>query len=244
MKENMYDNPAFFEKYGEMLRSKKGLEGAGEWPTLEQMLPDFKNRTVLDLGCGYGWHCMYAASSGAVEVLGIDLSEKMLQEAIKRNTFKTVEYRQLGIEDFEYPMEKYDVVISSLALHYIEDVKSLFSKIKRTLVKGGIFVFTIEHPIYTAEGSQDWLYNAQQEILCWPLDNYFKEGYRQTTFLGETVVKYHHTLTTLLQGLLQAGFTIKDVVEPQPTLKMLEEIPAMKEELRRPMMIAISAIKR
>ena len=31
MKENKYDNEQFFEKYSRMLRSQKGLEGAGEW---------------------------------------------------------------------------------------------------------------------------------------------------------------------------------------------------------------------
>ena len=61
MKENVYDTPSFFEKYSEMLRSKEGLKGAGEWPTLEKMLPDFKGKQVLDLGCGYGWHCLYAS---------------------------------------------------------------------------------------------------------------------------------------------------------------------------------------
>lgn len=42
MKENFYDNQPFFDKYSAMARSQKGLEGAGEWPTLKTMLPDFK----------------------------------------------------------------------------------------------------------------------------------------------------------------------------------------------------------
>ncbi len=54
MKENVYDKESFFEKYGEMLRSKEGLKGAGEWPTLEKILPDFEGKRTLDLGCGYG----------------------------------------------------------------------------------------------------------------------------------------------------------------------------------------------
>ena len=58
---NYYDDHVFFEKYSQMSRSAQGLAGAGEWPTLRQMLPDFSGKTVLDLGCGYGWHCLYAA---------------------------------------------------------------------------------------------------------------------------------------------------------------------------------------
>ena len=79
MKENKYDNEQFFEKYGMMERSKKGLEGAGEWHELKKILPDFKDKTVLDLGCGYGWHCAYAIEQGANYVLGVDISKKMLE---------------------------------------------------------------------------------------------------------------------------------------------------------------------
>jgi|GEM_PF-2820904 len=59
MTQNKYDDPAFFEKYSQMSRSKNGLEGAGEWHVLQRVLPDFTNKTVLDLGCGYGWASLY-----------------------------------------------------------------------------------------------------------------------------------------------------------------------------------------
>lgn len=243
MKENVYDTPAFFEKYAAMLRSKEGLKGAGEWPAVEKLLPSFEGKKVLDLGCGYGWHCWYAASRGAKKVLGIDLSEKMLEEAARRNLSDTIEYRRVGIEDFEYPPESYDLVISSLAFHYLEDLEEVFRRIYRTLTPGGAFVFTMEHPVFTAYGSQDWIFDSEGKALYWPVDRYFTEGRRESCFLGEKVVKYHHTLTSLVQGLLQAGFTIRDLVEPQPLPEMLKDIPSMQEELRRPMMIAFSAVK-
>ena len=63
MKENKYDDNVFFEKYSRMSRSREGLKGAGEWETLQRLLPDFQGRQVLDLGCGYGWHCRYVYSS-------------------------------------------------------------------------------------------------------------------------------------------------------------------------------------
>ena len=55
MKENKYDDDVFFNKYKEMNRSVQGLEGAGEWSQLKQLLPDFEGKRVLDLGCGYGY---------------------------------------------------------------------------------------------------------------------------------------------------------------------------------------------
>ena len=85
MKENKYDNSDFFSQYSQMSRSVEGLKGAGEWHVLQKMLPDFAGKRVLDLGCGFGWHCVYAIEHGATHVTGIDISEKMLEEARKRN---------------------------------------------------------------------------------------------------------------------------------------------------------------
>lgn len=64
MKENKYDDESFFRKYGEMGRSKEGLIAAGEWETMKALLPDFKGKRMLDIGCGYGWHCIYAVERG------------------------------------------------------------------------------------------------------------------------------------------------------------------------------------
>lgn len=157
MKENRYDDPDFFEKYSRMSRSEKGLAGAGEWPVLQAMLPDFTLKQVLDLGCGYGWHCRYAMENGASSVLGIDLSEKMLNQARKVNQLEGIEYQQCALEDYAYPAEMFDVVISSLTLHYIENLTALFQKVAQTLRRGGEFIFSMEHPVFTAEGSQQWL---------------------------------------------------------------------------------------
>ena len=99
MKENKYDDPIFFEKYNQMSRSIKGLAGAGEWPTLEPLLPDFAGKNVLDLGCGLGWHAAYAIEHGAAHVTGIDISEKMLEKARQINGREGIEYRREAFED-------------------------------------------------------------------------------------------------------------------------------------------------
>ena len=62
---NIYDDPVFFDTYAQMDRSRKGLEGAGEWHQLVRLFPDMEGKNVLDLGCGYGWHSKYAAENGA-----------------------------------------------------------------------------------------------------------------------------------------------------------------------------------
>lgn len=228
-----------------MGRSVHGLAGAGEWESLQKMLPDFRGKSVLDLGCGYGWHCLYAAEQGASRVLGIDLSEKMLEVAQKKAEnaeAKVISYQCMAMEEYEYPTDTFDVVISSLALHYVADLSEVYRKVYHTLRAGGDFIFSAEHPIFTAYGNQDWIYDETGKILHWPVDHYFREGSREAVFLGKTVTKQHRTLTGWIQPLLEAGFQIRQLCEPQPPEHMME-LPGMKDELRRPMMLLISAKK-
>ena len=243
MKENRYDNAAFFEKYSQMERSKKGLAGAGEWETLEKLLPDFHGKRVLDAGCGYGWHCIYAAEHGAASVVGVDISEKMLQVAEEKTKAGCVTYVRTAMEDMDFPAESFDIVLSSLAFHYVEDFSGVTEKIFRFLSPGGTFVFSAEHPVFTAAGRQDWYYGKNGEILHFPVDNYYYEGKRDALFLGEHVVKYHRTLTTYLETLRVCGFELKRVAEPMPPASMVDTVPGMRDEMRRPMMIIISAAK-
>ena len=243
MKENRYDDELFFEKYSQMPRSVKGLSGAGEWRELEKLLPDFRGKRVLDLGCGYGWHCIYAAEHGAAHVTGVDLSEKMLEVARQKASFPQVEYLHAAIEDVDFPPERFDVVFSSLAIHYLQDFPAFAEKVRTWLKPGGDFVFSVEHPVFTSYGTQDWYYDKNGKILHFPVDNYYYEGSREAIFLGEKVIKYHRTLTTYLNTLLQNGFELQHIVEPQPPKEMMD-MDGMKDEMRRPMMLLVSAVKK
>lgn len=243
MKENKYDDSHFFSQYSQMSRSVEGLKGAGEWHILKQMLPDFRGKRLLDLGCGFGWHCQYAVENGATHATGVDISEKMLEEARKRNSSPSIDYKCLAVEDFDFRPETFDVVISSLTFHYLESFGDICRNVNKCLAKGGSFVFSVEHPIFTAYGTQDWQYDEKGNRLHWPVDRYFTEGIRKATFLETEVVKYHKTLTTYINGLLLNGFEITGLVEPEPDETMLD-IPGMRDELRRPMMLLVSAIKK
>jgi len=244
MKQNKYDDDVFFNKYSNMNRSKNGLEGAGEWHELKKMMPNFKDKRVLDLGCGFGWHCRYAVENGARSVIGIDISQKMLSEAKSKTKYGNIEYICMPLEDIDFPEESFDVVISSLALHYVKSFEDVLVRVYKCLSKGGNFVFSVEHPIFTAQGPQDWYYDGKGNILHWPVDHYFTEGIRNAKFLGEEVIKYHRTLTTYLNSLIKLGFEITGVVEPKPAENMLNTVPGMLDELRRPMMLLVSARKK
>ena len=128
---NEYDNEKFFEEYAKMSRSKEGLKAAGEWHQLKPLFPSLEGKSVLDLGCGYGWHCKFAEEQGATKILGIDLSKKMIEEAQKRNSGNQIEYRISGLEEYDYPENEWDCVISNLALHYINSYHSQLKRFMR-----------------------------------------------------------------------------------------------------------------
>ena len=239
---NIYDNKQFFDQYAKMSRSRQGLAGAGEWNQFKVLFPDLMGKNVLDLGCGYGWHCKYAVECGAEQVLGIDLSDKMIREAKEKNSNPKITYRVCGLDDYDYPANSYDCVISNLVLHYIADIDAAFEKIHQTLKKGGVFLLNIEHPIFTAGVNQDWIYDVNGKPQYWPVDDYFYPGERVTHFLGENVTKQHHTLTQILMGLINAGFRLEVVEEAVPDVHMMD-IPGMADEMRRPMMLLIKALK-
>lgn len=243
MKENAYDDEAFFEKYRRFPRSVEGLSAAGEWEELERLLPDFAGKRVLDVGCGFGWHCIYAAEHGATRVVGTDISCKMLDVAREKTTYPQVEYQRMAMEDLDFPADSFDVALSSLAFHYTPDFDGVCKRIAACLVPGGSFVFSAEHPVFTAYGNQDWIYDGAGARDHWPVDRYFFEGAREAVFLGEPVTKYHRTLASYIDTLLRNGFAVKRVVEPQPAAHLLDAVEGMRDELRRPMMLLVAAEK-
>ncbi len=55
---------------------RRRLSGAPEWDAIQRLLPDLNGKSIIDLGCGYGWFCRWASAQGATQVTGVDLSEK------------------------------------------------------------------------------------------------------------------------------------------------------------------------
>ncbi|MBD1381859.1 class I SAM-dependent methyltransferase [Metabacillus arenae] len=243
MKENKYDNINFFNQYSQMPRSIEGLKAAGEWHIVQKMLPNLKNKRVLDLGCGFGWHCRYAIEQGAKSVVGVDISERMLNEAKKNTKASSIEYVHMAIEDIDFPANTFDVVFSSLAFHYIKSFSDICHKIHHCLSSKGAFIFSVEHPVFTSNEKQEWSYDEQGNRKNWPIDKYFEEGIRKTNFLGEEVLKYHKTLTTYVNSLIKSGFQITELIEPEPDVNLLKTNSEMKDELRRPMFLLVSARK-
>lgn len=240
MAQNIYDRPDFFAGYSQLSRSVEGLAGAVEWPALRSMLPDMRGLRVVDLGCGFGWFCRWVKEQGAAQVLGLDVSERMLDRAREAISDAAITYEKSDLETASLPPAGFDLAYSSLALHYIEDVARLFAVIHGALVQDGRFVFSTEHPIYMAPTKPGWSVDADGR-RTWPIDSYLVEGRQTTDWLSQGVVKHHRTIGTTLNALVRCGFTIRQVEEFCPTAQQIADRPDLAQELDRPTFLLVSA---
>jgi SAM-dependent methyltransferase len=240
MTQNIYDDEEFFAGYSRLRRSVEGLDGAPEWPALRALLPDLRGRKVLDLGCGFGWFCRWARQQGAARVLGIDVSEKMLARSSAEAAYPALTYTRADMEHLDLPPASFDLVYSSLALHYVENLSGLMSQVYRSLVRGGHLVFSVEHPIFSATTWSHWLPDAAGRKL-WPLDSYLDEGPRSTDWLTKGVIKQHRTLATYINMLIGLGFSIAHVEEWAPTAEQIAAEPSWADERARPPFLLVAA---
>jgi ubiquinone/menaquinone biosynthesis C-methylase UbiE len=240
MTQNIYDDEEFFAGYSRLRRSVEGLDGAPEWPALRALLPNLSGLKVLDLGCGFGWFCRWARQQGAAEVAGIDVSEKMLRRGRAATLDPAITYIRADLEHLELPPDSFDVLYSSLALHYIDNLSGLLSQGYRSLVCGGRLVFSVEHPVFTAPSEPSWSINAAGRKV-WPVEGYLDEGPRSTNWLAKGVIKQHRTLATYINMLIGLGFSILHIEEWGPTEEQIAAQPNWADERRRPPFLLVAA---
>jgi ubiquinone/menaquinone biosynthesis C-methylase UbiE len=99
---------------------------------------------VLDLGCGTGWATFEIASrlQGSGKVIGLDLSEGMIEQARKKlQTFRydNVEFVLQGADSPDYG-GYLDYVLSTNAFHHFADKAAVFVMVWKSLRAGGSFV--------------------------------------------------------------------------------------------------------
>ncbi|KAI1182040.1 methyltransferase domain protein [Nemania serpens] len=243
MSQNLYDQREFFERYIKIDRQTKGLDGAPEWPQLRAMLPDLKGAEVLDLGCGLGWFSRFARSHGAAHVHGIDLSTNMLDKARDMTSDAAITYEGADLEDVTLPEAEYDVVFSSLALHYLVRLPRLIAEISKSLKRGGYLVFSVEHPIFTAPTKPGLVTHPETGRTVWPVDGYQREGLRTTNWLVEGVRKQHRTMGSYINMLISSGLSLTGFVEWRPSEEQLVKNPSWDVELIRPVFLLMGAMK-
>lgn len=222
-----YDDPLFLAGYRELRRSGRALNEDLEIPAMLELMPVEDGLRVADLGCGEGALALRLASAGAT-VIAVDNSAAMLSRAAEH---VGISYRQEDLARLDFPDASLDLVVSSMALHYVEDFAGLVGRVARWLVPGGRFVFSVEHPVVT----------APLEASDGLVDDYADEGRRQRTWFVDGVVKFHRTVGSTVEALLAAGFAVEALREPQPSLGQVEAKPHLAVHRRRPPLLVISA---
>ena len=211
--DNFYDNDEFFKAYMNLRNEKLNYNNSIEEPFMLDLIGDVANLSILDLGCGTG-ELSKKLSLKAKNILGIDISTKMLNVAKNKNFSHNIEYRILSMENIDSIDQSFDLIVSSLAFHYVENFQKLILDIKKILKNKGSLIFSQEHPMITAyKGEPEWIMDNHGNKLYWPLNNYNDEGVRLETWFIKNVKKYHRNLSTIINTLIDHGFEIQKISE-------------------------------
>ena len=243
-RQNIFDNDIFFDGYSMIRERKNNANELFEKPALFSLLPLLEGKSVIDLGCGYGEHCMEYVRRGAAKVVGIDISEKMLAVAKSENSHPKITYLHMAMEDVSSIKEKFDVASSSLAIHYVEDYETLVRDVHELLNGNGLFVFSQEHPMNTCFSKGDrWTRDENGQKLHANISNYGVEKEWESTWFVDHVKKYHRMFSTILNTLIDNGFMIEKIIEPIPTTEILESHPEQEDLLHKPDFMLVRARK-
>jgi SAM-dependent methyltransferase len=226
-----YDEMA---KYYENYVDKKPWNAYYERPATLSILPVIKNKKILDIGCAGGWYTKYLLDNSA-DVMAIDVNKKMVEITKKRteNKCKVIQADLNNKLDF-IKSNEFDIVLASLVLHYIKNIENIFCEINRILKNNGELIFSIHHPL--------------MEFVYFKRENYLEmELLEDEWTMEEEKIKvqfYRRPLSKMLQPLMDNGFCIERILEPEPTQKFKEKLPdAYEKLLKRPNFLLIKARK-
>ncbi|MEK4529542.1 class I SAM-dependent methyltransferase [Paenibacillus sp. BGI2013] len=236
---DFYDDEANFEKYMERRQWQENANDTLEKPVMLELIGDVAGKNILDLGCGdarFAAELLSREREGATYT-GIEGSVNMIQAANESVKGLNARIEQAFMEDWTYPAGAYDLVISRLAVHYIEDVESLFRNIYNTLKENGTFVFSVEHPVITST------LQPSGTRTDWVVDQYFVEGYREQQWLGGSVKKMHRSIESYFMALQRAGFHVEHLRESAPQRAYFVNEETYLRRQRIPLFLFLSARK-
>jgi SAM-dependent methyltransferase len=211
-----------------------------EKPVIMELVGDVKGNEILDLGCGDGSSASEWLELGCASYLGLESSYKLVEHARQNLNHPAVQVIRARIEDWDYPPNQIDLVLSRLALHYVADLAQTFRNVYQTLRPGGRFVFSMVHPVIT---SCDRSREGGGQRHDWIVDDYFVPGSRRVYFMGERVEQFHRTVEDIFTALQHANFTVERLRESNPQPENFTD-PGLYERRRRiPLFLFFSARK-
>ncbi|TCP56039.1 ubiquinone/menaquinone biosynthesis C-methylase UbiE [Tumebacillus sp. BK434] len=223
---NFFDQEEVFNTYWRQRGRELSANAVLEEPVIEELIGPVQGLALLDLGCGNGQYGAELLGRGAKSFFGVDAAQKMLEQAQERLHGTEATLVRGTFEEIDLPAESFDLALSRLALHYVEDICSVFAKVAKSLVKGGRFVLSVEHPLLTSSLDQEITGPRGSMVV----DDYFVSGPREIEWLGGRVQKFHHTLEEYFLALQGAGFQVEMLRESKPKRELF---PTEEEFLRR-----------
>ena len=182
-----------------------------------KLLGNVKNKDILELGCGGGQNAIVLAKWGARSI-GLDISEEQIRFARKlaKKERVKVPFHIGNMEDLSvFEAESFDIVLSSFAIEYADDILAVFQEVFRVLRKAGFFVFAMVHPII---GRGRPMRRGRRRV--WAVSNYFDRRKRLWKWKVENGVALFRgrqiTIQDYFDMLATTGFFVDRVLEPEP----------------------------
>jgi SAM-dependent methyltransferase len=236
-----FDDDAIFKTYMARRQRVDNPNDTMEKPVILDLVGEFTNKRILDLGCGDATFGKEALTKGCQSYLGIEGSTNMVKSAQQVLAGTNGKVIQVAIENWDYPARAFDVVVSRLAFHYIKDIDAIFRQVYQSLTSNGRFVFSVEHPVIT---SCDRAWQGRGKRQDWLVDNYFDTGQRITSWMGGHVIKYHRTVENYFVSLQRAGFLVESLREAEPLHEQFEnDADTYQRRKRIPLFLIVAGQK-
>jgi len=175
-------------------------------------------KCILDLGCGEGYLVRTLKTLGAKKVVGLDVAEKLVLEAKRKNP--QGDYRLFDIcRDEIEETAAFDSVIANMFLMDVPDLRLVYRKICKWLRPGGQFVASLINPCYTLPVAV-WKLTCRNIISgqsdpSLHITNYFEPRDVVKHFGSSTVHHYHRPLNEYLNLAKEHGLFLKSFHEPK-----------------------------
>ncbi|MBI5302690.1 MAG: class I SAM-dependent methyltransferase [Chloroflexi bacterium] len=180
-------------------------------------LGELTGKSVLCLAGGGGQQSACFSLLGAA-VTVVDLSEEQLQKDRQAAAHYQVNLQthQGDMRDLSFlDADCFDIVWQPYSINFVPDARQVFAQVARVLRRDGVYRFNCANPFVSGLTEHDW------NGVGYPLKQPYLEGvaitYADSSWVYESGAavpmprEYRHTLSTLINGLIEQGFVIRHV---------------------------------